>query len=48
MEIRIIDIWLEKVRRGWKIEDAPNEAIRKELRKRLEKNNKGGKYARFN
>lgn len=35
MEIRIIDIWLEKIRRGWKIEDAPNEEIRKELRKRL-------------
>ena len=29
MEILIIDIWLEKLRRGWKIEDAPNEAIKK-------------------
>jgi len=37
MEVRVIDVWLEKIRRGWKIEDAPNEAIRKELRKRLEK-----------
>jgi len=32
MEIYIIDIWLEKIRRGWKIEDAPNEEIGNELR----------------
>jgi len=32
---KVIDIWLEKIRRGWKIENAPNEAIRKELRRRL-------------
>lgn len=32
---QVIDIYEEKIRRGWKIEDAPNEAIRKELRKRL-------------
>ena len=30
-----LDIWLEKIRRGWKIEDVPNEEIKKELRKRL-------------
>lgn len=39
-EMQVIDIWLEKIRRGWKIEDAPNEELRKELRKRLDK---GGK-----
>lgn len=32
---QVIDIWMEKIRRGWLIKDAPNEAIRKELRKRL-------------
>ena len=32
MEIYIIDIWLEKIRRGWKIEDVPNEEIREALR----------------
>ena len=37
MEIRVIDVWLEKIRRGWKIKDAPNGAIRKELRRRLNK-----------
>ena len=31
MEIYIIDIWLEKLRRGWKIEDVPNEAIREAI-----------------
>jgi len=38
MEVLIIDIWLEKIRRGWKIEDIPEEykELRKELRKRLE------------
>ena len=35
---KVIDVWLEKIRRGWKIEDAPNESIRKELRKRLIEN----------
>ena len=37
MEIKIIDIWLEKIRRGWKIEDIPKKygELRKELRKRL-------------
>ena len=35
MEITVIDIWLEKIRRGWKIEDAPNKEIREELKKRL-------------
>jgi len=35
MEIYILDIWLEKIRRGWKIEDAPNEEIREALKKRL-------------
>ena len=34
---QVIDIWMEKVMRGWKIEDAPSEAIRKELRKKLKK-----------
>jgi len=35
MIITQLDIWLEKIRRGWKIEDVPNEEIKKELRKRL-------------
>jgi len=35
MEIYIIDIWLEKIRRGWKLEDAPNEEIKNELRRTL-------------
>jgi len=35
MEIYIIDIWLEKIRRGWKIEDAPNEEIREALKDKL-------------
>ena len=34
MLLKVIDVWLEKIRRGWKIKDAPNEAIRKELRKK--------------
>lgn len=42
---KVIDIWLEKIRRGWKIKDAPNEAIRKELRKRLDgKENENKNY----
>jgi len=37
MDIRIIDIWLHKIKKfGWKIEDAPTEELREELRKRLE------------
>ena len=28
MEIYIIDIWLGKLRRGWSLDDVPNEAIR--------------------
>jgi len=32
MTITIIDIWLEKIRRGWSVEDAPNEEIREALR----------------
>ena len=40
MEIRIIDIWLNKITKyNWKIEDAPNEEIREELKKRLKDNN---------
>jgi len=35
MTITILDIWLEKIRRGWKIDDAPNEEIREALRRRL-------------
>jgi len=31
MEITILDIWLEKLRRGWKIEDVPNEAIKEAM-----------------
>jgi len=31
MEIYILDIWLEKLRRGWKIEDVPNEEIREAI-----------------
>ena len=39
MEIKIIDIWLDKIQNyGWKIEDAPNEEIREELRRRLKDN----------
>ena len=35
---QVIDIWMEKIRRGWKIEDFPaSEAVKKELRKRLKK-----------
>jgi len=31
-----IDIWMDKIQNyGWKIEDAPNEEIREELRRRL-------------
>jgi hypothetical protein len=32
---QVIDIWMEKIRRGWKIEDCPSPAVRKELRRRL-------------
>ena len=32
MTITIFDIWLEKIRRGWKIEDVPNGEIREALR----------------
>ena len=36
MEIIILDIWLSKIKNyGWKIKDAPNKKIRKELRKVL-------------
>ena len=39
MDIRIINIWLNKIINfGWKIEDAPNEELREELRKRLKQN----------
>jgi len=31
MTITILDIWLEKVRRGWSLDDAPNEEIREAL-----------------
>ena len=31
MKIYIIDIWLSKLNYGWKIEDAPNEEIKKAL-----------------
>ena len=31
MEIYILDIWLEKLRRGWMIEDVPNEEIREAI-----------------
>jgi len=34
---QMIDIWEEKIRRGWKIEDCPSPSIRKELIRRLEK-----------
>ena len=37
MEIYIIDIWLEKIRRGWKIEDVPNEAIKEAVKMELHK-----------
>ena len=37
---QVIDIWMSKVQNyGWKIEDAPNEVIKKELRKRLRSKN---------
>jgi len=29
--ITILDIWLEKLRRGWSLDDVPNEAIREAL-----------------
>ena len=32
MEILILDIWLEKLRRGWSLADVPNEEIREALR----------------
>jgi len=45
MEIKIIDIWLNKIiKYGWKIEDIPKQyrELRKELRRRLEDDrNKG-------
>ena len=31
MEIYILDIWLEKLRRGWKIDDVPNEEIKEAI-----------------
>ena len=31
MEIYILDIWLEKLRRGWSVDDVPNEAIREAI-----------------
>jgi len=31
MEIYIIDIWLEKLRRGWSLDDVPNEAIKEAI-----------------
>jgi len=31
MEIYIIDIWLEKIRRGWSLDDVPNEEIREAI-----------------
>jgi len=31
MKIYIIDIWLEKIRRGWSVDDAPNEEIREAI-----------------
>jgi len=31
MKIYIIDIWLEKIRRGWSVDDAPNEEIKEAL-----------------
>ena len=42
MEIKILDIWLSKIKRyGWKIEDIPKQykELRKELRRRLKDNN---------
>jgi len=31
MTITILDIWLEKIRRGWSVEDAPNEEIKEAI-----------------
>jgi len=31
MEIYIIDIWLEKLRRSWSLDDVPNEAIKEAI-----------------
>jgi len=31
MEIYILDIWLEKLRRGWSLDDVPNEAIKEAI-----------------
>ena len=36
-DIMVLDIWFEKIRRGWKIDNAPNRTIKKELRKILKK-----------
>jgi len=39
MDIRIIDIWLNKIKKfGWKLEDIPNKEIREEVEKRLKDN----------
>ena len=35
MEVTQLDIWLEKIRRGWRIEDVP-EYIRPEVKKVIE------------
>ena len=37
MEIYIIDIWLEKIRRGWSLNDVPNEAIKEAIKMELHK-----------
>jgi len=37
MTITILDIWLEKIRRGWSLDDVPNEEIKMELHKDYEK-----------
>jgi len=31
MEIYILDIWLEKLRRGWSLDDVPNEEIKEAI-----------------
>ena len=37
MEITIKDIWLEKLRRGWSLDDLPNEAIKEAIKMELHK-----------
>jgi len=37
MTITKLDIWLEKIRRGWSLDDVPNEAIKEAVKMELHK-----------